>query len=447
MQMLTETVKQETLYQQAFRELQQAANVPAWLKRLRSNAMDVFGQLGFPSVREEDWKYTNVAPIARSAFRPSTLLRYSDTPIPSSSINSLLYPEAVHSQLVFVNGRLRADLSNLTGLHDSVWISELRRAMLEEKTAEIVREHLARGADYVRNGFTALNTAFISDGALVVLPRDHQIQAPISLVFLTDGAEANSVTFPRVLIVADENSNATIIESYAGVGGQPYFTDAVVEVVMKDGSRLTHYKIQRESIDAYHVATTTVSLGGNCSYDATSIMFGAEISRHDIAVTMEHEGAECWIDGLYTVGDGQHVDTHSVIDHRTPHCTSHQLYKGILAGKSRAVFNGRIFVRHGAQKTDALQTNKNLLLSNEARVDTKPQLEILADDVKCAHGAAVGQIDEEELFYLRSRGLDAVLARNLLTYGFAEEVIAKIEVGSLKTQLEEAVLNTLHASI
>ena len=224
-------------------------------------------------------------------------------------------------------------------------------------------------------------------------------------------------------------------------------TNAVIEIALRDGARLEHYKVQRESIDSFHVAATNATLGTNASYDSTAINFGAQLCRHDVVVNMTKEGAECWVDGLYVVSSGQHTDTHSVIDHQQPHCTSHQLYKGILDGKSRAVFNGKIFVRHGAQKTDAMQTNKNLLLSKEARVDTKPQLEILADDVKCAHGAAVGQIDEDEMFYLQTRGIHAELARNLLTYGFAEEVINKIKVESIKLQLDAAVLNRLNARL
>jgi Fe-S cluster assembly protein SufD len=220
-----------------------------------------------------------------------------------------------------------------------------------------------------------------------------------------------------------------------------------VEIVLKKGARLEHYRLQRESSRAFHVSTTAAALGPKSRYDTTSITMGARLSRHDIEVVMDHEGAECWVDGLYVVGSDQHADTHSVIDHKQPHCTSHQLYKGILDGNARAVFNGKIFVRPGAQKTDAMQTNKNLLLSNEARVDTKPQLEIFADDVKCAHGAAVGQIDQEELFYLETRGLNPELARNLLTYGFAEEVVAKITIESLRSQIDEAVLGHLNARL
>jgi len=226
-----------------------------------------------------------------------------------------------------------------------------------------------------------------------------------------------------------------------------YWTNAVVEIVLAANARLEYYKVQRESQRAYHIATTTAELGRSSSFNSTAITMGAALARHDIRISLDAEGAECWVDGLYVVGTGQHADTHSMIDHRQPHCTSHQLYKGILDGKSRAVFNGKVFVREGAQKTDAMQTNRNLLLSDEARVDTKPQLEIFADDVKCAHGATVGQLEEEELFYLVSRGLSPDLARNLLTYGFAEEVISKINVESIRTQLDEAVLNRLHAKL
>jgi Fe-S cluster assembly protein SufD len=308
-----------------------------------------------------------------------------------------------------------------------------------------VRAHLSRQADYVVNGFTALNTAFINHGVFVYIPKGIRVADPIHLMFIAQSEK--TVNFPRVLVVAAENSNAILVENYVSEAEAAYLTNGVVEVVLEEGARLEHYKVQRESIEAFHIATTAVGLGRNSSYDTTTITFGAKLSRHDVVVTMDHEGAECWVDGLYLVTGDQHTDTHSVIDHRQPNCTSHQLYKGILDGKSRAVFNGKVFVRHNAQKTDAMQTNKNLLLSNEARVDTKPQLEILADDVKCAHGAAVGQIDQDELFYLETRGIHPELGRNLLTYGFAEEVIAKIKLDSIGNKLDEAVLHRLNARL
>src|SRR5204863_6028769 len=234
---------------------------------------------------------------------------------------------------------------------------------------------------------------------------------------------------------------------YESAAAAPYFTNAVVEVFVGENARVTHYKVQRESEAAFHIATTRAELERSAFYDLTTITLGARLSRHGIGVHLAHEGAECIVDGLYLVSTGQHADTHSLIEHIAPHCTSRQLYKGILDGKSRAVFNGKVFVHHGAQQTDAQQTNKNLLLSPDARVDTKPQLEIFADDVKCAHGATVGQLAEEELFYLLSRGLHPDLARNLLTYGFAEELVEKIKIGSIKTQLDEAILNRLHARL
>jgi Fe-S cluster assembly protein SufD len=448
--MVTEIATQKNSYQEAFQTLRESEvntreSWASWIGRLRENAMTRFEELGFPTTKDEEWKYTNVAAIAKTDFTPwlENLAGSSNT----KELEVFSIAEAKDSQLVFVNGKLRDDLSSLAALSEEVVALDLSRALDDERYSEIARAHLARHADYVVNSFAALNTAFASQGAFVYIPKGITVKAPLHLLFITDATEKNKVTFPRILVVAEENSNVTLIESYASTADAQYFTNAVVELVLKPGARVEHYKVQRESAEAFHIATTVADLGSNSRYDSTSITFGAQLSRHDIHVTMDNEGAECWVDGLYLVTTDQHTDTHSVIDHRKPHCTSHQLYKGILDGKSRAVFNGKIFVRHDAQKTDAMQTNKNLLLSNEARVDTKPQLEILADDVKCAHGAAVGQIDEDELFYLKARGIHPDLARNLLTYGFAEEVIGKIKVDSIRAQLDEAVLNRLNARL
>jgi Fe-S cluster assembly protein SufD len=439
--MVTEIASSNNTFSEAFTKLQRDQSAQ-WLKQLRASAMSHFEELGFPTTKDEEWKYTNVAPIARAQFTPS-----SDEKIPSSAAKELVKTgvvEADHGRLVFINGRLNEELSAVA---DGVTALELGSAIGDAQFSDLIRSHLARHADHVVNSFNGLNTAFINAGAFVFVPKGVAVDKPLHLLFVTDTDNTTEATFPRVLVVADENSQLTLVENYVSTNDSQYFTGAVVELVLKDGARLEHYKVQRESANAFHVATTAADLGRNASYDATTITLGAQLSRHDINVTMDHEGAECWVDGLYLVSAAQHTDTHSVIDHRQPHCTSHQLYKGILDGKSRAVFNGKIFVRHGAQKTDALQTNKNLLLSNEARVDTKPQLEILADDVKCAHGAAVGQIDEDELFYLRTRGIHPELARNLLTYGFAEEVIAKIKIESIREQLDEVLLHRLNARL
>lgn len=453
--MVTQIVKEQSTYDAAFRALQSdsaaaTTTTTAWLGRLRESAFDRFEQLGFPTTDEEEWKYTNVAPIAKRKFAlPSLEPQAGGLPLDAAQLEPFLYEEARQSRLVFVNGIYRAELSSQDALPEGLIAASLYDA-LHGDFAEILREQLARSADYNKNAFTVLNTAFINGGAFVFIPKGVRVESPIHLLFLSTGqtAEEPTASFPRVLVVAAEGSEATIIESHASVEEDAvYWTNAVVEIVLADNARLEHYKLQRESQQAFHTATTVAELGRSSSFNSTTITMGSALARHDINIILDHEGAECWVDGLYVVGHGQHADTHSVIDHRKAHCTSHQLYKGILDGKSRAVFNGKVFVREGAQKTDAMQTNRNLLLSDEARVDTKPQLEIFADDVKCAHGATVGQLEEEELFYLISRGLRPELARNLLTYGFAEEVINKISVESIRAQLDEAVLNRLHASL
>ena len=354
-----------------------------------------------------------------------------------------VYPETTAAHLVVVNGFLSEELSDKTALENVVAI-DLLTAVADARYNKIARAYLARNAGYHNNGLAALNTAFLQSGLFLLIPKNTKVETPIQVTFLTEG---ESASFPRLLVVAEEHSSATLIESFVSTSDQQYFTNAVAEIIVKEGARLEHYRVQRESEKAFHTSLTSAELGRHGSYDTTSINLGGRLSRHDISVVMDDEGAECWVDGLYLVGADQHTDTHSVIDHQQPHCNSHQLYKGILDGNARAVFNGKIFVREGAQKTDAMQTNKNLLLSPEARVDTKPQLEIYADDVKCAHGAAVGQIDQEELFYLEARGINPELGRSLLTYGFAEEVIAKIKIESIKQQLDEIVLRQLNTQL
>jgi Fe-S cluster assembly protein SufD len=443
--MVSQLIKSESKYESAFRSLNHASKgqQPGWFERLRQRAMDSFIQLGFPTVEQEEWKYTNLAPLTKLDPDPIVL---SSTKIGPETLRPFSYPESVNCQLVLVNGVLQSKLSSISEKNPIVAL-ELSEAVVHERYGDLVRKHLAAGADYCASGPTALNTAFISSGAFVLVPRNVKLDVPLQILCLSDPVGSEMATFPRLLVVLEENSSATIIETYASTKESQYFTNGVVEIVLKDEARLEHCRVQRESVEAFHVATTTAELGRCSSYNTTSVTLGAKLSRHDINVLLDHEGAECRVDGLYIVSTGQHSDTHSVIDHRQAHCTSRQLYKGILDGNSRAVFNGKVFVRHGAQKTDAMQTNKNLLLSPEAHVDTKPQLEIFADDVKCAHGAAVGQIDEEELFYLETRGIHSDLARNLLTYGFAEEVIGKINVDSIRLQLDEAVLHRLNARL
>jgi Fe-S cluster assembly protein SufD len=441
--MVMEIVKTENDYQSAFRAVREGSPIAAWAELVRGSAMDRFELLGFPTVHSEDWKYTNLAPFLKERITPAIR---QESFIEPDDVADYRYPETADSHIVLINGFLNTALSSRADL-SKVVVLDLLDAIADARYGKIAREYLARNASYHDNGLTALNTAFLQSGLFVLIPRDVKLESPLQITFMATADEPNTANFPRVLIVSEENSSATIIENYVSRGDAAYFTNAVVEVVLLEGARLEHYRVQRENNCALHVATTAAELGRGSSYDTTSITLGAQLSRHDISVVLDNEGAECWVDGLYIVGADQHADTHSVIDHKKPFCNSHQLYKGILDGNGRAVFNGKVFVRHGAQKTDAMQTNKNLLLSNRARVDTKPQLEIFADDVKCAHGAAVGQLDPEELFYLYARGINPTLARNLLTYGFAEEVIGKIKLDSIRSQLDKAVLNQIHAQL
>lgn len=440
--MSVELAKSGNEYEAAFRELLAKSNEtePSWLTKRREQAFAQFERAGFPTVREEEWKYTNVAPIARGRFQPVAGVGKAN-----GNAKSFLIPEAKESQLVFVNGAFQRELSS-SNLPNGVVVTDIIKGLTNSQIERLVREQLEAGGD--TSGFVDLNTALFSNGAFVLIPRGVEVNAPIHLAFISQSQNGDApASFPRVLVVAEENSSATIVESYAGIGSGTYFTNAVVEIVAKTNARVQHYKLQRESSSAFHIANTSAHVSRGSRYETTSINLGAQLSRHDIAVTFGEEGGECAVDGLYMIGAEQHSDTHSVIDHRQAHCTSRQLYKGVLDGKSHAVFNGKVFVRHGAQQTDAQQTNKNLLLSEEARVDTKPQLEIFADDVKCAHGAAVGQLNDDEVFYLESRGINPALARNMLTYGFAEEVIEKIKIDSIKKELDETVLNRLHSNL
>lgn len=402
----------------------------AWLRNLREEAFAFFAENGFPNVKNEEWKYTNVAPIAKAEF---SAVAATATDFAAAG----RYPESANSRLVFIDGALNKELST----YPAVSFAE---ALADERFAGLLKKNLGEGADLAKNGFVALNTAFIEDGVFIHIPKDVRVETPIHFLFIATGGAAN---FPRVLIYAERGSNSTVIESYESHSDGTAFTNSVVEIVLEDDAHLIHYRVQKENQESFHIGTTATTLNRGSLYDSTNINLGAAISRHDTSVKFTAEGGECFVDGLYMVGGSQHADTHSVIDHTVPNCVSHQTYKGVLSDRSHAVFNGKVFVREDAHGTDAQQSNKNLLLSNDARVDTKPQLEIFNDDVKCSHGATVGQIEEEELFYLLTRGIGPDLAKNLLTYGFAEEVINKIGIESIKSELDEAVLHRLNANL
>lgn len=377
------TAVMERQFTEQFREFLNAETNPQ-LRKMRQDSFAAFAELGYPTVKNEDWKYTNVAPI-------------------------------VNGQWPVADGQNR----------------QLSAADLE----------LLSHFNVQRNGFTALNLAF-ADIRVIRIAKDTSVAEPFDLSF---SANENTAVFPHILVIAEAGSKASIVESYASTAKS--FTNAAVQIVVGDNANVTHYRVQKDAADAFSVGTTEVSLGSGSRYDSTNINLGAALSRHDIDVKFAAEGGEAWVDGLYMLNGAQHHDTHSIIDHTVPNCTSHQTYKGVLNDSSHGVFNGKVFVRENAHGTDAQQSNKNLLLSNEARVDTKPQLEIFNDDVKCSHGATVGQLEEEELFYLLTRGLPETLAKNLLTYGFAEAIIRKIGIDSIKADLDAAVLNRLSVKL
>ncbi|HUF05408.1 MAG TPA: Fe-S cluster assembly protein SufD [Aridibacter sp.] len=427
----------ETAFNAEFEESISASDQPEWVKKIRREAFTTFVEKGFPTVRDEEWKYTNVSAIASAEWKTVPAER-SRSDAASIDFGREIFAEIDgRNRLVFVDGVVCESLSampeGLTAVH-------LRDAYEDEA----FRENFAKIVDPSKNGFTALNTAFAGEGVFIRVEKNKKVEEAINLVFI---GLTGSAGFPRILYAGETGSEAELVEHYLRAEETAYFTNAVVEVRLADEAKLVHTRVQRESHAAFHIVTSQAELGRGSVYDNTNILLGGKLSRHDVGMGFNSEGAEGWIDGLYLVDENQHTDTHSRIDHRIPNCVSHQTYKGILDGKSRAVFNGKVFVHEKARGTDAYQSNKNLLLSNDARVDTKPQLEIFNDDVKCAHGATVGQLEEEELFYLLSRGLNEDLARNLLTYGFAEEVIEKIKVPSIKRALDEAVLNRLHARI
>jgi Fe-S cluster assembly protein SufD len=422
----------ETVYERDFQKDIAESGQPSWLKEFREKAFAHFGESGFPTVRDEEWKYTNVNAIVTGEW--SRAGAESD-PVDFSAEIFAEIEEG--NRIVFVDGYYRPELGSLSGDFEA-------KAFVDCYSDETFRSKFGSIVDPSLNGFTALNTAFTGEGVFIRAAKSTKVEGPINIVFV---GRAETANFPRVLYVGEQGSEAEVVEHYLRVGETAYFTNSVVEISLADEARLTHTRVQRESRKAFHIVASKAELGRGSVYDSTNVNLGARLSRHDLGLDFTAPGAEAWVDGLYLVDSDQHTDTHSRIDHSVPNCTSHQSYKGILDGKSRAVFNGKVFVHKMATGTDAYQSNKNLLLSNDARVDTKPQLEIFNDDVKCAHGATVGQLEDEELFYLLSRGLNEDLARNLLTYGFAEEVIEKIKVPSVKNALDEAVLNRLHARL
>lgn len=399
-----------------------------WLRELRATARARFQELGFPTTRHEDWKYTNVTPITRQSFEPA----HAGASITRDALQPALIAGDAPS-LVFVDGRFRAELSS-----PPKWTTPLSLAQALS-ASDGAQPPIGSVAPLATHAFTALNTAFLLDGAYLRIPAGTTVAQPIHIIYLST---PNALVQPRTLIVAEPGASATVIEHYLGAEPASYFTNAVTEVVLERGASLEHYRVQQESTKAYHVGGLYVRQERDSRFTSHAVDLGGALVRIDLR-TVVAEAASCELNGLYVVDGRQHVDNHTVIDHAEPRGVSREVYKGVLAGRARAVFNGRVVVQKDAQHIDAHQINNNLLLSDDVEVDTKPEFEIYADDVKCGHGATVGQLDADALFYLRSRAIEETAARDLLTYAFADDVVRRFKIAPLRAALEKSLRERL----
>ena len=407
------------------------SGAPVWLRDLRKAAIERFSALGFPGSRDEGWRFTRVRPLLGHDFRLTP--RYDRTALSSRQIEELSMEDTGCKRLAFVNGHFAEDLSDLGGLPAGVRIGSLERFIVSDP--EPVQRYLSRYADSSKHPFVALNTAHVHDGAFIHLPKGVRVEEPIHILYVTRSNGNPVVSHPRTLIIAEDGTRASFVESYVGFESDAYFTNAVTEIVVEENAEIDHCKLQRESDSAYHIATVRAQVGRSSRFLTSSLSFGGALVRNDTHAVLADEGIECSLNGLYLARDHQHVDNHTVIEHAKPNCSSRELFKGILGGRAKAVFNGRIHVHPQAQKTDAKQTNRCILLSDDAQINTNPQLEIYADDVKCTHGAAVGRLDEDAVFYLRSRGIADAAARRMLVFAFANEVLEKLRIVPVRGHL------------
>jgi Fe-S cluster assembly protein SufD len=412
---------------------------PRWLQDLRERGAARFAALGFPTVRDEEWRFTNVAPIANAEFTPGTseAVRLNE-----QTLAGFVYSDAPN-RMVVINGRFAPELSRVESLPSGVRVGSLATAVTEH--ADVVSRYLGQLAEFGTKAFTALNTALAVDGIYVHIPDGVVLEQPLHLLFVSTQGNGSLplMSNVRTLVVAGDRSQSRIVETYVGTAGAAYFTNAVTEVFAGEGAIVDHYKVQQESFEAFHVASMHIHASRSANVSSQSFSLGGKIVRNDVSSLLDGEGAECTLNGLYLADGDRLVDNHTAIDHAKAHCPSHEIYKGILGGKARAIFNGKIVVRQDAQKTDAKQTNRALLLSDNASINTKPQLEIFADDVKCTHGAAIGQLDEDAIFYLRARGLTYFEARDMLIHAFAGDILDRVRIEPLRVSLEAELYTQL----
>ena len=432
--MMKQSTEQTPWYQSNFALFEKNLNgeSSSRLHAMRMEAMARFTEMGFPTTKHEEWRFTNVSPIARATFQPSF---QSDAAGLSSEDVERMSFGATH-RLVFVNGHFVKELSSIGPLPGGVIVGDLASAL--KGNDELAHGSLGKHASIQENAFTALNMAFVQDGAFIYVPHGKVVEDAVSLLFISTGSTHRYIALRNLIIVGD-HAQVTIAESYLSLANHGSLTNVVTEITAGENAVIEHDKLQNESPQAYHIASLHVHQKGKSNFISNSIAIGGGLVRNNVTSILDGEYAECTLNGLSVANGMQLIDNHTMIDHAKPNCPSHELYKSVLDGSSRGVFNGKIFVRKDAQKTDAKQTNMTLLLSDEATMDTKPQLEIFADDVKCTHGATVGQLDADQMFYLRSRGIGTTLAADILTFAFASDVVNRVHVDGLRGQLEALV--------
>lgn len=423
-------------YQSEFERLRTAQS-DTELQNLREAALENLQSNGFPTRKQESWKYTDVRKLLKQDFQ----FNLAAPEIAQSCITESAYEDPTCYRLVFINGVYSAAHSDTEIDEQGIIITDLKTATQQHKST--ILEHLAENTNSTVNGFTALNTALLQQGSFIQIEKNTTVNKPVHLLHINTGQPTPFSNQLRNLIIAGENASLTLIESFNGIDDAVYFTNTVTEIRLQQSSRVTHHRIQQETKNSFHLGFTSVSQGRDSYYESNAISLGAELSRTDLNCRLEASGAETNLNGLYMVNGEQHSDQHIKIDHLVANTQSKQNYRGIMDDRSRAVFNGKVVVHKGADKTDAQQSNANLLLSNDAEIDTKPELEIYADDVKCSHGATVGQLDPDMLFYLRSRAIDETTARSLLTFAFADEVIRNIKIRAIRDRLEQRVMGQL----
>jgi Fe-S cluster assembly protein SufD len=404
-----------------------------WLSKLRQDAFAQFAKTGFPSTSDEDWRFTNVTPIAKTDFQLAPKQTYSAL---REQLGSYEIADAA-CRMVFINGYFAPELSDISNVPAGVVVASLAEQIMQNP--ERVEAHLGRYLNTERDPFCALNTVFIEDGAFIQVPSGTLFEGPIHLLFVSVGQQAPLMSHPRNLIIAGDHAELSIVEEFVSLGTTRTFCNAATELVAGDGAVVSHYRIEQENPETFQISTLRLQQGQTANVSSHCVLLGGALVRNNVHPVLAGEGGECLINGLFLGRGHEHLDNYMLVEHAKPHCESRQFYNGILDDQAHGVFHGRIVVHKDAQKTDAKQTNRNLLLSDDAQIDTKPQLEIFADDVKCTHGATIGQIEENALFYLRSRGIDEVSARRLLLEAFASECLDRMKQGPARTHIAELI--------